>query len=64
MTRTKKAFIVTGITLSALGVATLPATADNHMPGPPHSLAAQDQHSTVISLDHPTPLTPMDNHMP
>ncbi|GAO09532.1 hypothetical protein NCG97_21725 [Streptomyces lydicamycinicus] len=62
MTHTKKAFIVAGIALAALGVATLPATADNHIPGPPHSLAAQADHSKAISLA--TPLSPLDNHMP
>ncbi|MFD5397593.1 hypothetical protein ACFWJW_25660 [Streptomyces sp. NPDC127097] len=64
MTHTKKVFIVAGIALAALGVAALPATADNHIPSPPHSLAAQAVHSPAISLNHPAPLSPMDNHMP
>ncbi|MGA5565070.1 hypothetical protein ACPCUV_28440 [Streptomyces platensis] len=64
MTQTKKAFIVAGIAVAALGAATLPATADNHIPGPPHALAAPAGHSTAISADRPTPLSPLDNHMP
>ncbi|WP_432143037.1 hypothetical protein [Streptomyces sp. bgisy084] len=64
MTRTKKTFIVAGIALVALGVAALPATADNHIPSPPHSLAAQAHHSAAVALNHPAPLSPMDNHMP
>ncbi|BCK70548.1 hypothetical protein Srufu_045010 [Streptomyces libani subsp. rufus] len=63
MTHAKKAFIVAGIAAAALGVATLPATADNHMPGPPHSLTAQAD-SPAISLDRLAPLSPPDNHMP
>ncbi|WP_330477946.1 hypothetical protein OG301_16360 [Streptomyces platensis] len=64
MTHAKKAFIVAGIAAAALGVATLPATADNHIPGPPHSLTAQADHSPAISLDRHAPLSPPDNHMP
>lgn len=64
MTHTKKAFIVTAIALVALGGATLPATADNHMPAPPRSLAIQDNHAPVIPLNSHTPVSPLDNHMP
>ncbi|MEW1674436.1 hypothetical protein ACFU90_37595 [Streptomyces noursei] len=73
MTRTKKSLAVAAIAAAVLGTAAVPAMADNHIPGPPNTVTAQDNHMPMAPQDNHTPLAPqaqharlapMDNHMP
>ncbi|QHC20553.1 hypothetical protein [Streptomyces sp. GS7] len=64
MTRTMKSFAVAALALAALGGASMPAMADNHLPIAANSATTLDSHAPMAPQDSHAPFAPLDSHAP